>query len=57
MCYHSLGATAVEGDVSSQVCVVVGDRTGGAVELQFIQVDVAQGRDREHQSHRRLLTL
>lgn len=40
----------------SQVCVVVGDGTGGAVELQFGQVDVTQGGDREHQSHFCLLT-
>lgn len=51
MHYHSLGAAAVEGDAGSQVCAVVDDGTGGAVELQFVQVDVAQGGDREHQRH------
>lgn len=33
--YHSLCAAATQGDVCSQVCAVIGDRTGGAVELQF----------------------
>lgn len=56
-CYHSLGAAASQGDACSQVCVVVGDGTGGAVELQFVQVDVRKGGDREHQSHLCLLTL
>lgn len=41
-CYHSFGAAATQGDACSQVCAVVGDGTGGAVELQFGQVDVAQ---------------
>lgn len=54
--YHSLGAAAVQGDVCSQVCVVVVDGTGGAVELQFSQVNVNQGGDREHQSHLCIIT-
>ena len=49
--YHSLGATAGQWDMSSQVCVVKGDRAGGAVELNVFQVDVLQCGDWEHQGH------
>lgn len=40
-----LGAAAIQGDACGQVCAVVGDGTGGAVELQLCQVDVTQGGD------------
>lgn len=56
-CYHSLGAAATQRDVCSQVCAVIGDGTGGAVELQFCQVDVNQGGDREHQHHPCFITV
>ena len=49
--YHPLGATAGQWDVSSQVCVVIGDGAGGAVELNVFQVDVLQCDNWEHQGH------
>lgn len=50
-CYHGLGAAAVQGDAGCQVCAVVADGAGGAVELEFCQVDVGKRGDREHQNH------
>lgn len=35
------------------MCAVVGDRAGGAVELELRQVDVCEGGDGEHQNHLR----
>lgn len=49
--YHFFGATACQWDASGQVCAVIGDGAGGAVELNVFQDDVLQCGHREHQPH------
>ena len=54
--YHYLGPTAGQGDERGQVRAVNCDGAGGAVQLQFRQLDVGQTGHWKHQTHLCVLT-